>query len=107
MWGSGCMVQGSGFRVQDVGCLHRVQSLLLLLYSRTGPRRALSLKFVIQESMSLKYEPVSVEVESCTDLAQLLTFSRMAVAHPEWALLSAALTRLNRVDVSYVKTVLI
>ena len=27
--------------------------------------------------MSLKYEPVSVEVESCTDLAQLSTFSRV------------------------------
>jgi len=27
--------------------------------------------------MSLKCEPVSVEVESCTDLAQLLTFSRV------------------------------
>ena len=27
--------------------------------------------------MSLKYEPVSVEVESCTDLAQHLTFSRV------------------------------
>jgi len=30
---------------------------------------------VIQESVSLKYEPVSVEVESSTDVAQLSTFS--------------------------------